>query len=172
MSEPVCAGLLTPELLSTLPGVPGTDRLEQGPVAVIECAQEIPCNPCCRACPQGAITVAPGITALPRLHGEKCTGCGLCIPKCPGLAIFTVHKNYSETTSLVSFPYEYLPLPAVGDTVPCAGRDGRYLTDGVVKRVLTPASYDHTAVVTVEVPKEHCMTVRTIQRSQRGGDGK
>lgn len=169
MNEPIRAGLLTPELLAGLPGVPDPRRLEEGPVAVIECAQEIPCNPCSRACPQGAITVAPGITALPVLCGEKCTGCGLCIPKCPGLAIFTVHKNYTGETSLVSFPYEYLPLPRPGDTVPCAGRDGAYLTDGVVKRVLTPAAYDHTAVVTVEVPKAHCMAVRTIQR---GGGGK
>lgn len=168
MSKAVCAGLLTPELLESLPGVPDPRRLEEGPVAVVECAQEIPCNPCSRACPQGAITLTPGITALPVLHGEKCTGCGLCIPRCPGLAIFTVHKNYTDRTSLVSFPYEYLPLPAVGDVVPCAGRDGALLTDGTVKRVLSPAAYDHTAVVTVEVPKEHCMAVRTIRRG--GGD--
>ena len=117
MNDAICAGLLTPELLNALPGVPDPQRMEEGPVAVIECAQEIPCNPCCRACPQGAITVAPVITALPSLRGEVCTGCGLCIPKCPGLAIFVVHKNYTESTSLVSFPYEYLPLPAVGDTL-------------------------------------------------------
>ena len=164
MNEAICAGLLTPELLNALPGVPDPRRMEEGPVAVIECAQEIPCNPCCRACPQGAITVAPVITALPSLRGEVCTGCGLCIPKCPGLAIFVVHKNYTESTSLVSFPYEYLPLPAVGDTLPCVGRDGAYLTHGVVKRVLTPTVYDHTAVVTVEVPKAHCMAVRIIER--------
>ena len=164
MKDVKYSGVLDQELLATLPGVPDAARLELGPVACIECAQEIPCNPCRDACPRGAITVEPGLTALPQLDSEKCNGCGLCIARCPGLSIFNVHKNYTETTSLVSFPYEYLPQPKVGDEVRCAGRDGLFLTMGTVHKVLSPAAYDHTTVVTVEVPKEFCMTVRTIQR--------
>ena len=57
-----------------------------------------------------------------------------------------------------------MPQPKVGDEVRCAGRDGLFLTMGTVHKVLSPAAYDHTTVVTVEVPKEFCMTVRTIQR--------
>ena len=96
------------------PGIPTPERLERGPVACIECVQCIPCNPCETACPQKAITVGAEITALPKLDADKCNGCGICITRCPGLAIFNLHKNYSETTSLVSFPYEYVPLPEPG----------------------------------------------------------
>ena len=81
-------GVLSPEGLAKLPGMPSKERLEQGAVAVIECAQEIPCDPCEGACPAGAIHVGELITNLPALAADKCTGCGLCIPVCPGLAIF------------------------------------------------------------------------------------
>lgn len=149
MKDVKYSGVLDQELLATLPGVPDAARLELGAL---------------NAGHRGAITVEPGLTALPHLDSEKCNGCGLCIARCPGLSIFNVHKNYTETTSLVSFPYEYLPQPKVGDEVRCAGRDGLFLTMGTVHKVLSPAAYDHTTVVTVEVPKEFCMTVRTIQR--------
>ena len=67
---------------------PPSERAERGPVAVIECVQQIPCNPCEKACPFGAIEVGPDITNLPRLDLDKCRGCGICLSKCPGLAIF------------------------------------------------------------------------------------
>ncbi|MCK5202046.1 MAG: FAD-dependent oxidoreductase, partial [Spirochaetales bacterium] len=38
------------------PGFPSGDRIRKGAVACIECAQEIPCNPCVDSCPSGAIT--------------------------------------------------------------------------------------------------------------------
>ena len=34
---------------------PPEDRLNRGPVAVIECFQKIPCNPCYTKCISGAI---------------------------------------------------------------------------------------------------------------------
>ena len=39
------------------PGIPSEERMKLGPVACIECLQQIPCNPCEEACPRGAITV-------------------------------------------------------------------------------------------------------------------
>ncbi|MEG2678768.1 MAG: 4Fe-4S binding protein [Oscillospiraceae bacterium] len=158
------SGVISEKLLTGLPGVPSAQRLELGPVACIECSQQIPCNPCEEACPRHAITVGAAITALPVLDENLCNGCGLCITRCPGLAIFNVHRNYSESTSLVSFPYEYYPLPVEDSAVRCGGRDGGYLTMGTVRRVLTHPSFDKTAVVTVEVPKEFCMSVRTLCR--------
>ncbi len=74
--------------LESAPGYPSPGRLEKGPVAVIECIEEIPCNPCEQACPQHAITIGKPITNRPHLDEDKCIGCGLCIPRCPGLAIF------------------------------------------------------------------------------------
>lgn len=147
-------------------GVPRIERMEKGPVAFIECVQNIPCNPCEKACPFGAITVGEPITNLPKLDEEKCTGCGVCLASCPGLAIFRVHLNYSDTTSLVEFPYEYYPLPEVGDIVPAGGRDGEYLADGKVNKVRNPKNNDHTPVITLEIPKEYCLKVRTICRKE------
>ena len=34
---------------------PSKERLSKGPVALIECFQEIPCNPCYTSCKKGAI---------------------------------------------------------------------------------------------------------------------
>ena len=149
------------------PGIPTPERLEQGPVACIECVQCIPCNPCEAACPQKAITVGAEITALPKLDGDWCNGCGICITRCPGLAIFRLHKHYTDTTALVSFPYEYVPLPEQGASVRCSSRDGAFVCEGVVSSVRTAPTFDHTAIVTVEIPKEHLMDVRGIQR--KGG---
>lgn len=160
------SGIPSAEELLASPGRPSEERLEEGPVAFIECVQEIPCNPCEKACPFGAIEIGQPITNLPRLDGKKCTGCGLCISCCPGLAIFKVHKNYTAHTSLVEFPYEYYPLPREGETVPCGDRTGAYLTDGVVLKVKNPRANDSTPVITVEIPRKFCLDVRTICRKE------
>lgn len=159
-------GIPSGEELAMCPGIPSQERLEKGPVAYIECVQEIPCNPCEKACPFGAIHVGQPITNLPQIDVEKCTGCGMCLAQCPGLAIFKVYKNYSETTSLVEFPYEYLPLPEEGGVVPCGNRAGEYVTEGKVVRVKSPKINNGTTVITVEIAKEFCLEVRTICRKE------
>ncbi len=146
------------------PGIPSAERRKLGPVACIECLQQIPCNPCEEACPKGAITVGDEITSLPTLDEEKCNGCGICMTRCPGLAIFGLDETHSDTTALVSFPYEYVPLPVKGQAVRCTDRMGGYVTDGVVHQVRTAKAFDHTAIVTVEIPKEYAMEVRFIDR--------
>lgn len=159
-------GIPSQEELRQSPGRPSQERMEKGPVAFIECVQLIPCNPCEKACPYGAITVGQPITNLPQLNEGKCSGCGLCIAFCPGLAIFRVHLNYTETTSLVEFPYEYLPLPAQGDMVQAGDRAGEYVTEGKVIRVKNPRANNGTPVITLEVPKKYCHDVRTICRKE------
>ena len=66
---------------------PSEERFRRGPVAISECVQQIPCNPCEAACRFGAITVGEEITGLPRLDEEKCTGCGVCVKTCPVQAL-------------------------------------------------------------------------------------
>lgn len=160
------SGIPSQEELAASPGVPSLERMEKGPVAYIECVQEIPCNPCEKACSFGAISVGQPITNLPVLDDEKCSGCGLCLSQCPGLAIFCVHLNYTDTTSLVDFPYEYLPPPLEGSTVRCGNRAGEYVTDGRVIKVKNPKINDSTAIVSVEVPKSYCLEVRTVCRKE------
>jgi len=140
---------------------------------IIECAQAIPCNPCETACPSGAITVGEPITNLPRIDPGRCTGCGKCIAACPGQAIFRIEPSYAPGRAAVSFPYEFLPLPRKGERWTAVGRDGQPLAEAEVLRVAMPASYDHTAVVTVAVPAEVAAEVRSVGRRADGqGSGK
>jgi ferredoxin len=155
-------GILDDQELAASPGVPSAERLARGKVAVIECAQEIPCDPCETACPFGAITVGQPLTRLPILHEDKCTGCGLCLPVCPGLAIFLVDMAYRDEEATVAFPYEMLPLPRRGQRVQALGRDGQPLGVATIVSVRNPKANDRTPIVTIAVPKPLAMRVRNI----------
>ncbi|MCQ2082153.1 MAG: 4Fe-4S binding protein [Lachnospiraceae bacterium] len=157
-------GYLEFEELNKLQKLPSEERYAKGPVAVIECVQEIPCNPCEAACKFGAINVGNPITNLPTCSHDKCTGCGVCVSKCPGLAIFIVNKAYSETTATVGFPYEYMPTPSEGMAVSAVNRKGEVVCDAKVVKVVNPPAFDHTPVVTIEIPKEYADEVRSIKR--------
>lgn len=145
-------------------GWPDEERFAKGPVAVVECVQQIPCNPCESACPLHAIHIGEPITNTPQVDREKCIGCGMCVAACPGLAIFLVDKSYSETEATVSFPFEYDPLPEEGTEIDALSRAGEYVCKGRVIKVMNPKKNDHTPVVTIAIPKEHADTVRTMRR--------
>jgi len=164
------SGVISKEELSRLPGVPSQERLKKGPVAVIECAEQIPCNPCETACPKGAIQVGEDINSLPVLDEAKCTGCGLCIPACPGLAIFVVDVTFSETEALLQIPHEFLPLPQKGGIVNCLDREGKVVSLGKIIKVVNPKSYDRTPVVTVAIPKEFAQDIRAITQGEENGN--
>ena len=162
------AGTMSKKELEASPGYPSREDLEKGSVVVIECTEEIPCDPCETVCKKGAIVVGEPITNLPRLDPEKCNGCGLCIPICPGLAIFMVDATYSEDEGAVSFPHEYLPVPKEGDEVEAVDRRGEVICKGKVIKINSPKSYDHTPVVRVAVPKKYIDEVRGMKRSEKG----
>lgn len=155
-------GFFDPEELEKLPGVPSKERLAQGPVVVIECAQEIPCNPCEQACHKKAIQIGDSIINLPVLEADKCTGCGLCIASCPGQAIFVVDMTYSDTEAAIQLPYEFLPYPEEGQVVDGLDRAGKKVCSATVLKVLNPKKFDRTAVITITVPKQYAMEVRNI----------
>lgn len=159
-------GIISEEELKV--ALPPEERFEKGPVAIIECLQDIPCDPCIAACPVNAIQMREGITDKPVLDFNKCTGCGLCIPRCPGLAIFVVQKNMATGKSAVSMSYELLPVPEKDQMVTLLDRAGKPSGQGRVIRVLNPPKYDKTAVVTVEVPEEKVMSIRAIRVEQEG----
>ena len=151
------------EEIRNCPGYPSPDRLSKGKVAVIECIQDIPCNPCEQICPQGAIKIGRPITNLPVFTGGLCSGCGQCITICPGLAIFIVDYTYSPEEATVALPYELYSLPKKNEEVDALDREGVAVCNGTVVNVQNPPSFDRTAVVTVAVPKEFGERVRNIR---------
>jgi Fe-S-cluster-containing hydrogenase component 2 len=134
----------------------------KGGVAILECPQAIPCNPCESACAFGAIKVGAPITNIPKVDWEKCTGCGSCVHVCPGLAIFIVDGD----GDVVGLPFEFLPLPAEGEDVLCLDRQGKVKCQGRIVKVVDKKHQDHTAVVYVKVPRECLMDVRNIKRKE------
>lgn len=139
---------------------PSPDRLAKGPVAVMECFQRIPCNPCAIRCKRGAIAPMQDINDCPTLNADLCNGCALCVSHCPGLAIFVVDDTYSETEALVKLPYEFLPLPKPGDDVTGMDREGRPVCAARVVSLQNAAAQDRTPIVFLAVPKAYSMTVR------------
>ena len=139
---------------------PPADRLRKGPVAVIECYQEIPCDPCCSACPRGAIREMKDINDRPIIDYDKCNGCGLCIPVCPGLAISVVDMTCAGEQASVRIPYEFRPLPRKGQRVAALDREGLQVCEATVTHVLNTKSVDRTPVVTLNMPREYAMEAR------------
>ena len=145
--------------------IPDKERLAKGPVVIIECFQKIPCDPCAISCKLGAIKPFKDINDLPQVDFDKCTGCGICISSCPGLAIFVIDINYSDEKSLIKLPHEMLPLPEKGEDVYALDRDGSILGKAKVVRVLKIKN--KTNIISLEVPKSMAMKVRSIKVEDR-----
>jgi Fe-S-cluster-containing hydrogenase component 2 len=139
---------------------PGVVR-KKGVYPVIECTQNIPCNPCQEVCKFGCISVGRIITELPVANrGKDCTNCGMCVAACSGQAIFLVNDEYAPGFASVTLPYEFLPLPAVGTRGDGLGRSGRAVCGAEVVDVKTSPAFDKTALVTIKVPADMAMKAR------------
>lgn len=152
MKEYEKTGVLSNKDLS----LPSEKQLKKG-VAVIECIQKIPCNPCVESCPVGAISMKD-INALPDVDYDKCIACKKCVGICPGLAIFVL--KIKDEKAFITLPYEFLPVPEVGDKVDALDRYGKKVDEGIVKKVNRNKK---TSVITIETKKEFVMDVRNIK---------
>jgi Fe-S-cluster-containing hydrogenase component 2/bacterioferritin-associated ferredoxin len=142
---------------------PSEERLQKGPVVIVECFLEIPCNPCYTACNQDAIKEFIDINDLPNVDHDNCNGCGLCISNCPGLAIRVLDMTWSEKEALVRIPYEFLPLPEKGDVVMGLDREGKVITEVRVEKVLNNKYVDKTPVISLAVDKAYAKEVVFIR---------
>ena len=142
---------------------PPIERINKGPVAVIECYKEIPCNPCETACRFNAIHIGEDINNIPVLKEENCTGCAICLSKCRGLSIMIIDGSKSDTTVQVKLPYEFLPLPLAGEIVKGLDREGKIIADVKVMQVQNPKAFDRTPVITIEADRSIMYKIRNIR---------
>ncbi len=153
------------------PPLPEADRLREGPLAIIDCTECIPCNPCESACTHKAIRVGRPVTNLPVLDPSRCTGCSRCISRCPGLAIVTVDLSGTGGDALVSVAHELLPRPLPGEAVEAVDAAGKTLATAEVFKVRI--GHEGTPVVTVRVPRAVATQVRGIRlTSGMTGEGR
>ena len=136
--------------------LPTNEQLEKG-VAITECIQRIPCNPCVDSCPVHAISMKD-INALPVVDYDTCIACGRCVGVCPGLAIFVVKVRGDQ--ALITLPYEFLPRPQKGESVSVLDRTGKTMGKGKIIRV---KQQGRTSIITVSVEKKYAMDVRNIR---------
>lgn len=154
-------GYLTEEEVMKYPGV----KSIKGIHPVIECSQNIPCNPCQDACPKNCIKIGEKITSLPIVDEEsKCIGCGLCVASCSGQSIFLVNEEYEEGYTSVTLPYEFLPLPKKGAKGIALGRSGQEVCEAEVVEIKSLSAFDHTHLLTIKVPKDMGMKARFFKQ--------
>ena len=131
------------------------------PKAIIECYQEIPCNPCSTSCPVNAITIGDDINQIPTIDFDLCIGCGQCVYSCPGLAIMLA--SIKDDLAIFKIPYELYPLPQVNDVWLGVNRSGDVICDALITHILINKATDRTAVLTVSVPKKYLYDFRTVR---------
>lgn len=155
-------GYMTDEEVVKYPGV----KSIKGIHAVIECSQNIPCNPCQDACPKKCIRIGDKITSLPIVDEKiKCTGCGMCVASCSGQAIFLLDEDYEEEYASVTLPYEFLPLPKKGIKGVALDRSGKEVCEAEVIEVKSLSAFDHTNLLKIKVPKEMGMKARFFKQN-------
>jgi Fe-S-cluster-containing hydrogenase component 2 len=136
--------------LEELNVLPPEEKVKEKRVALIECVEEIPCNPCAFVCKLDAIE-KEGLCTLGKVDWEKCSGCTMCVAVCPGLSIFL--QQIKDGKGYVTMPYEVLPAPKVGMTVQLKDRSGKTVGEGKIVNPTYQAKGDAYPrwVVTVEM---------------------
>ncbi len=154
-------GYVSEDEIQRFPGVTRGNGLHP----VIECTQNIPCNPCQDVCTKECIKIGEKITSLPAIDKEKrCSGCGMCVAMCSGQAIFLVDEEYEESYASVMLPYEFLPLPTVGDKGVALDRSGAVICEAEILEMRTAKALDKTNLLTMKVPSEYAMKARFYQK--------
>ena len=153
--------------LERFPGITDSNGIRP----VIECTQNIPCNPCQDACSQACIKIGDKITALPIVdESRKCTGCGLCVAACSGQAIFLVDENYEPGYATVTLPYEFYPLPIKGMQGVALDRSGSPVCKAEVVQIRSSKAYDNTHLLTMKIPVALAMQARFFSMKEVNDD--
>ena len=155
-------GYIADDEIERYPGV----THKSGVHPVMECTQNIPCNPCQDACPKHCIKIGKKITSLPAVDESiDCIGCGMCVASCSGQAIFLINEDYEPGFATVTIPYEFLPLPKKGDKGYGLSRSGEKICEAEVVEVKSVPAFDHTNLLTMKVPKDMVMKARFFKET-------
>jgi Fe-S-cluster-containing hydrogenase component 2 len=164
--KPRQLGYLPLEVIEKKISLPSKERMEKGTSVIIECVEDIPCDPCADSCKNGAI-IKESLTGLPIVDYEKCTGCALCVAACPGLAVFVV-DNSRQDKALVYIPYEMLPVPQKGDKGDALDRSGKRIGPAEVAKVIKGKR--GTTILGILVEKDLGMNVRSINIPEKSNE--
>jgi glycine/D-amino acid oxidase-like deaminating enzyme/Pyruvate/2-oxoacid:ferredoxin oxidoreductase delta subunit/bacterioferritin-associated ferredoxin len=132
-------------------------------LAIINCDEDIPCNPCAISCKFDSIKINKNITQQPTINYELCKGCGLCLPKCPGRAIRMLQYNFTDTESLLTIPFEFEPYPKQNQKVSIVNYDGNFLANGTIQKTKPPKSKTDCGTISIIIPKKHAFDGIMIQ---------
>lgn len=155
-------GFVADDEIENYPGV--THKVGIHPV--MECTQNIPCNPCQDSCPKGCISIGDNIVSLPAVvEDAECINCGMCVASCSGQAIFLVNEDCGDGMAEVTIPYEFLPLPEMGARGVAFGRNGQEVCEAEIVRVKSIKAYDKTSLLTMKVPKSCAMKARFFKEA-------
>lgn len=133
------------------------------PKAIIECYHEIPCNPCETSCPFHAITIGEDINQRPHIDFDVCTGCGVCVHSCPGLAIMVA--MIKDGKAYFKIPYEQQPLPVTGEWWLAVNRNGDVIDRCKIEHVSKGRKATNmTSVITVSLEQPYLYEFITIRR--------
>lgn len=138
-----------------------------GPVAVVDCSEEIPCNPCEEACRRGAIKIGEDICAPPSYDPGACDGCGRCVAVCPGMAITLIDRSRGEGSAGVTVPYEMKGALEKGEELWAVDQKGKTIGAAKIEKVALTAKEDKSLLVTVEVPEEWALKVRGARNREK-----
>ncbi len=133
----------------------------QKPKAIIECYEDIPCNPCETSCLFKAISIGNDINSQPTLNSDLCTGCGICVYNCPGLAIIVA--QIMPESARFKIPYEFVPVPVEGEIWHGLDRSGKNICEAKIVKVQQTIKQDKTILVTVDVDKKQIYDFITIR---------
>ncbi|MBR0171519.1 MAG: 4Fe-4S ferredoxin [Lachnospiraceae bacterium] len=141
--------------------LPSKERRKKGPYIVMECYEEIPCNPCVTSCKFGAVKMAE-LNKCPHVDANKCVGCTNCISHCPGLACFMINETIGDGKIEITIPYEMAPVPEKGAVVDALNRKGEVVGKAEIVKVMSGKNMDHTNVITMRVDEDLIYDARNI----------
>jgi thioredoxin reductase/Fe-S-cluster-containing hydrogenase component 2 len=159
-------GYIAEEEIGRFPGVMPTKGIHP----IIECTQNIPCNPCQDACPKKCIRIGEKITSLPAIDvANTCIGCGMCVAVCPGQAIFLLDETKEEGVTFITLPYEFATRPEKGEIGIALDRSGKEICEAEVTEIKLAKAFDQTYLLTMKVPQDKGMSARFF-KMKKGGE--